>query len=192
MRDSWTVCAEDGIAEDAGGDGARTGVAKKSAVSDRGFDGCLSAGGGDAGRLGDGGRVEKGDAKKALVFELGGDDDEEEDAWPEISEKVESREEVVDEEERAERRDMAGIWRVCMRGDGAERGSGTKHWIDITTSRVSPPRAGRLSSALRLGTSLSPDSPSDLHADETSILQTSCRSETGSGKPFPHSSRSAN
>lgn len=135
MRDAWTVCTDECVPEDAGGDGARTGVAKKSAVSDRGFEGCLFAGGGDAGMLGDGERVEKGEAKKALVFELGGEDEEVEDAWPEMSEKVESREEVVDEEERAERRDMAGIWRVCM---DAEREVVVQNiGLTFTTSRVS-------------------------------------------------------
>jgi len=52
-----------------GGEGVFTEVAKKSAVRER----VLVAGGDAGGGMGEGGRVEKGEAKKAFVLEFGGE-----------------------------------------------------------------------------------------------------------------------
>ena len=96
IRDGWIADDEEDDFADGGGEGGFTEAAKKSAVSERGFDCGRGAGGG----TGEGGRVENGEAKKALVFETGGgEEDEEADVEEPRSEKVEDMEDALDPDE---------------------------------------------------------------------------------------------
>lgn len=95
IRDGWIADDEDDDFVDGGGDGGFTEAAKKSAVSERGF----VCGGGGGGGTGEGARVENGEAKNALVFEIGGEE-EEADVEEPISEKVEDIEDALDPDER--------------------------------------------------------------------------------------------
>lgn len=90
---------EDGPRAEAGGDGGRTEVAKKSAVRERGLSErswCIGGG------AGDGGRVLNGDAKNALVLECGGEEDAV-DVEEARSENVEDSEDVDELDERMRR-----------------------------------------------------------------------------------------
>jgi len=98
MRDGWTVrCVLTVVVVVVvvgGGEGSLTGVAKKSAVREPVWGFC--SGSGFCGWIGDGGRVEKGEAKKAFVLDVA-EDSEVEDVI--ISENAEDKEEALESDD---------------------------------------------------------------------------------------------
>lgn len=92
MRDRWTVRCVLIVVVAGGGEGSLTGVAKKSAVREP--VGCFCSG--FCGWIGDGGRVEKGEAKKAFVLDVE-EDSEVEDVM--ISENADDKEEALESDD---------------------------------------------------------------------------------------------